>query len=181
MKKFLFLFFVLLPVFLFAKESDVYIGLSSRYNPSNLPKIGLAANNPSDITPQEEKLYSNLFAEVLRSDLYRSRYFNIEEAAPAQVSALGPQLANLQKKNILYYVFFDFADQILCQNNIIFYASPAFKRPNKCLSCEFSVFTTLICNIRHFQIIFFHHSVDNSSIYFLKLFNACGVILSSTI
>ena len=108
MKKFLFLFFVLLPVFLFARESDVYIGLSTKYNPNDLPKIGLAANSPSDISPQEEKVYSNLFADVLRSDLYRSRYFNIEDSAPAQISSLGPQLTLLEKKNILYYVFFDF-------------------------------------------------------------------------
>ncbi|MBQ3933980.1 MAG: PD40 domain-containing protein [Elusimicrobiaceae bacterium] len=110
MKKFLFLFFVLLPVFSLAKETDVYIGLSSKYNPSNLPKIGLAANNPSDTTPEEEKTYSDLFAEVLRSDLYRSRYFNIEDSAPAQISSLGPQLSNLERKNVLYYVFFDFLE-----------------------------------------------------------------------
>ncbi len=108
MKKFLLLVFILLPVFLFARESDVYIGLSSRYNPSDLPKIGLAANNPSDTAPEEEKVYSKLFAEVLRSDLYRSRYFNIEDTSSAQISSLGPQLAMLEKRNILYYVFFDF-------------------------------------------------------------------------
>lgn len=110
MKKFLFLFFILLPVILFARETDVYIGLSSRYNPSDLPKIGLATNSPSDIATEEEKVYSNLFAEVLRSDLFRSRYFNIEDAAPAQISSLGPQLSTLEKKNILYYVFFDFLE-----------------------------------------------------------------------
>ncbi|MBQ2313211.1 MAG: PD40 domain-containing protein [Elusimicrobiaceae bacterium] len=99
-----------MPVFIFARESDVYIGLSSKYNPSNLPKIGLAANNPSDTTPEEEKTYSDLFAEVLRSDLYRSRYFNIEDSAPAQISSLGPQLSNLERKNVLYYVFFDFLE-----------------------------------------------------------------------
>ncbi|MBO4707667.1 MAG: PD40 domain-containing protein [Elusimicrobiaceae bacterium] len=109
MKRFLLLFFILLPVFLFARESDVYIGLSTKYNPNDLPKIGLAANNPSDITPEEEKVYSNLFADVLRSDLYRSRYFNIEDTDSAQISSLGPQLANMEKRNILYYVFFDFS------------------------------------------------------------------------
>ena len=107
MKRFLFVIFLLLPVFLFARESDVYIGLSSRYNPSDLPKIGLAANAPSGITPQEQIQCGDLFAEVLRSDLYRSRYFDVEEAAPAQISALGPQLTALEKRNILYYVFFD--------------------------------------------------------------------------
>jgi len=110
MKKFLFLFFILLPVFLFARESDVYIGLSSKYNPSDLPKIGLAANALGDIYTEEKKIYSNLFADVLRADLYRSRYFNIEEAAPAQISSLGTQLAGLEKKNVLYYVFFDFVE-----------------------------------------------------------------------
>ena len=108
MKKFLFLFFILLPAFLFARESDVYIGLSAKYNPADLPKLGLAANSPSDIAPEEEKVYSNLFAEVLRSDLYRSRYFNIEDEAPAQISSLGAQLSTLERKNVLYYVFFDF-------------------------------------------------------------------------
>ena len=102
MKKFLLLFFILLPVFLFARESDVYIGLSSKYNPSDLPKIGLAANSVSNLAPEEEKVYSNLFAEVLRSDLYRSRYFNIEDTATAQISSLGPQLAMFEKRNILY-------------------------------------------------------------------------------
>ena len=110
MKKFLFAFFILLPVFLFAKETDVYIGLSSKYNPNNLPKIGLAENAAKDTSTANERSYSNLFAEVLRSDLYRSRYFNIEDAAPAQITALGPQLATLEKENILYYVFFDFLE-----------------------------------------------------------------------
>ena len=108
MRKALLFLFVLFPIVLFARESDVYIGLSTKYNPNDLPKIGLAANSPSDITPEEEKVYSNLFADVLRSDLYRSRYFNIEDSAPAQITSLGPQLALLEKKNILYYVFFDF-------------------------------------------------------------------------
>lgn len=108
MKKFLFSFFILLPVFLCARESDVYIGLSTKYNPNDLPKIGLAAIAPKDIILEEEKVYSNLFADVLRSDLYRSRYFNIEDEAPAQISSLGPQLSLLERKNILYYVFFEF-------------------------------------------------------------------------
>ena len=111
MKKLLFLLFILTPLFLFAKESDVYIGLSSKYDPNSLPKIGLATHtHPSD-TPEDEKKYANLFAEVLRSDLYRSRYFNIEETVPAaETSALGPQLSLLEKEGMLYYVFFEFSD-----------------------------------------------------------------------
>ena len=109
MKKFLSLIFFLLPVFLFARESDVFIGLSSKYDPSALPKIGLAANTYADTTPDEEKKYSNLFAEVLRSDLYRARYFNIEETVPAaETAALGPQLSLLEKEGMLYFVFFNF-------------------------------------------------------------------------
>ena len=108
MKKFLFSLFLLLPVFLCARESDVYIGLSSRYNPNDLPKIGLAANVYPENATEDEKQYSNLFAEVLRSDLYRSRYFNIEETEPAQISSLGQQFSSLERKNILYYVFFNF-------------------------------------------------------------------------
>ena len=108
MKKFLFSLFLLLPVLLFARESDVYIGLSSKYNPNDLPKIGLAANVCPETAGEDEKQYSNLFAEVLRSDLYRSRYFNIEETEPAQISSLGPQLSLLDRQNILYYVFFNF-------------------------------------------------------------------------
>ncbi len=107
MKKFLFSLFLLLPVFLFARESDVYIGLSSRYNPNDLPKIGLAANVYTQDATEDEKKYSDLFAEVLRSDLYRSRYFNIEDTAPAKVSSLGPQLSVLDRQNILYYAFFN--------------------------------------------------------------------------
>ncbi|MCR5504380.1 MAG: DPP IV N-terminal domain-containing protein [Elusimicrobiaceae bacterium] len=111
MKKLLPLLFLLLPVFLFARDSDVYIGLSSKYNPNSLPKIGLATNTFAENTPEEEKKYTNLFAEVLRSDLYRSRYFNIEETVPAaQISALSPQLSLLEKDGILYFVFFELSD-----------------------------------------------------------------------
>ena len=111
MKKFLTLCFLLLPIFLFARDSDVFIGLSSKYDPNSLPKIGLATKTYSEDTTEEEKKYSNLFVEVLRSDLYRSRYFNIEETVPAaQISALSPQLSLLEKDGILYFVFFEFSD-----------------------------------------------------------------------
>ena len=111
MKKLLVFIFLFLPIFLFARESDVFIGLSSKYNPNSLPKIGLGANTYTENTPEEEKKYSNLFAEVLRSDLYRSRYFNIEETVPAaETSALSPQLSLLRKEGMLYFVFFDFSD-----------------------------------------------------------------------
>ena len=111
MKKFLFLFAFLFPLFLFAKESDVYIGLSAKYNPNSLPKIGLATNVYNEKTTEEEKKLSNLFSEVLRSDLYRSRYFNIEETVPAaQISALSPQLSLLEKDGILYFVFFNLSE-----------------------------------------------------------------------
>lgn len=110
MKKVLLFLFLLTPVFLFAKESDVYIGLSSKYDPNSLPKIGLATNNGNNDNSAIAKKYANLFAEVLRSDLYRSRYFNIEDTVPAaETSALGPQLALLQKDGISYFVFFDFS------------------------------------------------------------------------
>ena len=111
MKKFLFFLFLLAPVLLFARESDVYIGVSSKYNPDDLPKIGLAAHTYKDDASADEKKYSNLFAEVLRSDLYRSRYFNIEDTvSAAETSALGPQLSLLEKEGILYFVFFEFTD-----------------------------------------------------------------------
>jgi len=110
MKKFLPLLFLLLPICLFARESDVYIGLSSKYDPNSLPKIGLATKTYTKDITNEEKKYSDLFAEVLRSDLYRSRYFNIEETVPAaQITALSPQLSLLEKDGILYFVFFDFS------------------------------------------------------------------------
>ena len=111
MKKFLFFLFLLTPVFLFARESDVYIGLSSKYNPNDLPKIGLASHTYREDASSDEKKYSNLFAEVLRSDLMRSRYFNIEETSSvAAINALGPQLSLLEKEGILYFVFFEFSD-----------------------------------------------------------------------
>ena len=107
MKRILFFLFLLLPVFLFARESDVYIGLSSKYNPNQLPKIGLATHIPPKTATEEEKKNSDIFAEVVRSDLFRSRYFDIEDTIPAEPSALGPQLALLASEDILYYVFFD--------------------------------------------------------------------------
>ena len=111
MKKFLVVVFLTLPLFLFARESDVYIGLSSKYNPNNLPKIGLATSVFAETIPADQKKYTSLFAEVLRSDLYRSRYFNIEDTVPAaETSALSPQLSLLQKEGMLYFVFFELND-----------------------------------------------------------------------
>ena len=83
---------ILLPLFAYGKESDVYIGLSSKYNPDSLPKIGLAGFLPSDV--QDVQLKENAFSvgDVVRADLMRSRYFDIQD--------------NIKKRTVIYRPFF---------------------------------------------------------------------------
>lgn len=66
------------PLFCFARNSDVYIGISSKYNPNALPKIALGSFKYStDLQQAQEN--ANLLNNVVRSDLMRTRYFEIEE------------------------------------------------------------------------------------------------------
>jgi hypothetical protein len=46
---------IFLPLLVFAKETDIYIGISAKYNPNDLPKIGLAGFYPKDEASEDEK------------------------------------------------------------------------------------------------------------------------------
>lgn len=97
---------ILLPLFAYGKESDVYIGLSSKYNPDSLPKIGLAGFLPSDV--QDVQLKENAFSvgDVVRADLMRSRYFDIQDnITPVNTQALSKSMAEYQKQGIQYVLF----------------------------------------------------------------------------
>lgn len=74
---------LLCPLFCFAaKQSDVYIGISSKYDPNALPKIALGSFKYSyDALKSQEN--ASLISNVLRSDLMRTRYFEIEDSIGA--------------------------------------------------------------------------------------------------
>jgi TolB protein len=77
--KILFAVFLICPLFCFARNSDVYIGISSKYDPNALPKIALGSFKYSyDAVNAQEN--ANLITNVLRSDLMRTRYFELEES-----------------------------------------------------------------------------------------------------
>ena len=105
-RKILFTAVFLLPLFCFAKETDVYIGLNSKYDPSALPKIGLAAFTPKDASNAEETQRALDLAGVVRADLFRARYFDLQDnMAPVDTSNLGPLLTRYKKENINYLLF----------------------------------------------------------------------------
>ena len=78
LKKLLFIAILLCPLFCFARNSDVYIGISSKYDPNALPKIALGSFKYSAEEPNSQET-ANLLSNVVRSDLMRTRYFNLEE------------------------------------------------------------------------------------------------------
>ncbi len=83
----------LLPLFCFAQQSDVYIGLSSKYNPDVLPVVGLGGFGPAGAD----------FNKVIRSDLMRSRYFTVkDDLPPADPLKLSETLADYERQNIDY-------------------------------------------------------------------------------
>ncbi|MDR0953428.1 MAG: DPP IV N-terminal domain-containing protein, partial [Elusimicrobiota bacterium] len=97
---------LLLPLLCFAKESDVYIGISSKYNPDLLPKIGLAGFYPKDSSNVEEKQTATALGEVVRADLMRARYFDLfENMEPVDVKNLGVYLAKYKSEGVNYVLF----------------------------------------------------------------------------
>ncbi len=78
LKLLLFIAFLLCPLFCFARNSDVYIGISSKYDPNALPKIALGSFRYTEGDEKTQET-ANLLSNVVRSDLMRSRYFNLEE------------------------------------------------------------------------------------------------------
>jgi len=96
----------LLPALLIAKESDVYIGLSSRYNPHALPKIAFAGFTTKNEDNAAEKQTAQTVAAVVRADLMRSRYFEIVDNTPRVDTAnLGKMLSDFKDKKIDYLLF----------------------------------------------------------------------------
>lgn len=105
-RKFLLSAVILLPLFCFAKETDVYIGLNSKYDPSALPKIGMAAFTPQNPGNAAEYQNAQDLYGVVRSDLLRSRYFDLLDNLPAvDTLNLGPALAQYKKENVNYILF----------------------------------------------------------------------------
>ena len=78
LKLLLFIAILLCPLFCFARNSDVYIGISSKYDPNALPKIAMGSFKYAEGDEKAQET-SNLLSNVVRSDLMRSRYFNLEE------------------------------------------------------------------------------------------------------
>ncbi|MDR1684266.1 MAG: hypothetical protein LBR90_02235 [Elusimicrobiota bacterium] len=98
---------LLLPAhFAFAAQSDVYIGITSKYNPDALPKIGLAGFYPKEQDNLDEKQTANTIASVVRADLLRSRYFDVRDnLPPVDTNNLGPILDKNQKEGVNYLLF----------------------------------------------------------------------------
>ncbi|MDR0646355.1 MAG: hypothetical protein LBG46_05260, partial [Elusimicrobiota bacterium] len=100
---------VLLPFFavaLYSKETDIYIGISSKYNPQNLPKIAMGGFDFKNENMPEEKQIALTIASVVRADLMRSRYFDIiDNAEPVDYGNLGKTLSEYQKTGINYVLF----------------------------------------------------------------------------
>lgn len=104
--KLLFAVSILLPLFAYAKESDVYIGVSAKYNPDSLPTVGLAGFFSSDMTNLQNKETASSLGDVVRADLMRSRYFNIkEDITPVDLSNLGQSLKDYKDRKVQYVLF----------------------------------------------------------------------------
>jgi TolB protein len=104
--RYLVLIIILLPLLVSAKETDVYIGLSSKYNPQDLPKIALGGFGAKNEESAEEKQTAATIASVVRADLMRSRNFNIiDNIPPVDANNLGPVLTDYKKDGINYLLF----------------------------------------------------------------------------
>ena len=102
--KFTALAFLLLPALCFCKESDVYIGVSSKYNPESLPKIGITNFFPKDEANAEERKAAIKLSAVMRSDLLRSRYFEVEDNLPKpNINDLGKTFAKYRAEGVNSY------------------------------------------------------------------------------
>lgn len=93
------------PFFCFARNSDVYIGISSKYDPKALPKIALGSFKYSYEMPQAQEK-ANLMNNVVRSDLMRTRYFELEESlSPVDTNNLARSLSLARTKKADYLLF----------------------------------------------------------------------------
>ena len=93
------------PLFCFAGNSDVYIGISSKYDPNALPKIALGSFNYSQDNPKAQET-ANLLASVVRSDLMRTRYFEIEDnLAPVDTKNIAVSLKEARANRADYFIF----------------------------------------------------------------------------
>ncbi len=117
--KFIAAFLLLLPAFCFAKESDVYIGISSKYDPNALPKIGIAHFFAKDEKNAREKQTAEQLASVVRSDLLRSRYFDVRDNLPRpDLQNFGVELTKHKRENLDYLLFAEVAETPLGQWDI---------------------------------------------------------------
>ena len=96
---------LLCPLFCFARSSDVYIGISSKYDPKALPKIAMGSFKYSyDVPTAQEN--AKLLNNVVRSDLMRSRYFELEESlSPVDTNNLARSLSLSRTKKADYLLF----------------------------------------------------------------------------
>ena len=96
---------IICPLFCFARTSDVYIGISSKYDPKALPKIALGGFNYSaSLSQTQEK--ASLLNNVVRSDLMRTRYFEIEESLGAvDTNNIAKSLKEARTKKADYLLF----------------------------------------------------------------------------
>lgn len=101
---------LLLPVLCFARESDVYIGISSRYDPNALPKIGIAHFFAKNENNSAEKQTASQLSSVVRSDLLRSRYFEVQDNLPKpDLNNLGEVFSKYRKDGLDYFLFAEVA------------------------------------------------------------------------
>lgn len=107
--KILFAAILLCPTLIFARNSDVYIGISSKYDPNALPKIALGSFKYSyDIPKAQEN--ANLLNNVVRSDLMRTRYFELEESlGSVDTNNLARSLSLSRTKKADYLLFGEIA------------------------------------------------------------------------
>ena len=97
---------LLLPVLCFARESDVYIGISSKYDPNALPKIGIAHFYAKNENNAAEKQTASELSSVVRSDLLRSRYFEVQDNLPKpDLNNLGDLFSRYRKEGLDYFLF----------------------------------------------------------------------------
>jgi len=92
-----------MPLSLCAKDSDVYIGVSAKYNPDNLPAIGLAGFFPLNPQDNLQRQTASSIGEVVRADLMRSRYFDVkDDIAPADLRNISASLEAYKKQKVDY-------------------------------------------------------------------------------
>jgi TolB protein len=97
---------ILLPLLVFARETDIYIGVSSKYNPDALPKIGIGGFYPKNADNLDEKQTAAVLGAVVRADLMRSRYYDVVDNLPqVDTKNLGPYLDARYKEKLNYILF----------------------------------------------------------------------------